>query len=291
MKIRKKTQIEKLETTYNLHVEKNHNYVANGAVVSNCHQAKADALKNILTGPLARVPIRWGLTGTIPKENFNQLTIACTIGHVVHQLAAKALQDKGVLAQCQVNIRQFIDVKEFGNYQAELKYLLTNDDRQDYLVQEILRIAATGNTLVLVDRVQAGKDIVTKLNTENGVLLKGEKERAVFVSGATKNTERQEHYDDVAVYDDKIIVATYGVAAIGLNIPRIFNLVLLEPGKSFVRVIQSIGRGIRKAKDKDFVQIWDLTSTCKFAKRHLRERKKFYKEAQYEFNIKKVDWN
>ena len=71
---------------------------------------------------------------------------------------------------------------------------------------------------------------------------------------------------------------------------RIFNLVLIEPGKSFVRVIQSIGRGIRKAKDKDFVQIWDITSTCKFAKRHLTHRKKFYKEANYPFTIEKLDW-
>jgi hypothetical protein len=86
-------------------------------------------------------------------------------------------------------------------------------------------------------------------------------------------------------------VATYGVAAVGINIPRIFNLVLLEPGKSFTRVIQSIGRGIRKAQDKDFVQIWDITSTCKYAKRHLTARKKFYKDAKYPFTIDKVDWS
>ena len=86
-------------------------------------------------------------------------------------------------------------------------------------------------------------------------------------------------------------MATYGVAAVGINIPRIFNLVLLEPGKSFVRVIQSIGRGIRKAKDKDHVEIWDITSTCKYAKRHLTERKKFYKEAKYQFTLEKIDWN
>ena len=86
-------------------------------------------------------------------------------------------------------------------------------------------------------------------------------------------------------------VQTCALPIFGLNIPRIFNLVLLEPGKSFVRVIQSIGRGVRKAKDKDFVQIWDLTSTCKFAKRHLTQRKKFYKEAEYPFTIEKVEWN
>jgi superfamily II DNA or RNA helicase len=90
--------------------------------------------------------------------------------------------------------------------------------------------------------------------------------------------------------EGKVIIATYGVASVGINLPRIFNLVLLEPGKSFVRVIQSIGRGIRKAKDKDFVQVWDICSTAKFSKRHLTERKKFYREAQYPFNITKVDY-
>jgi superfamily II DNA or RNA helicase len=80
------------------------------------------------------------------------------------------------------------------------------------------------------------------------------------------------------------------VAAVGINIPRIFNLVLLEPGKSFVRVIQSIGRGIRKADDKDHVMIWDITSTCKYAKRHLAARKKFYKDARYPFTQEKIDW-
>jgi len=77
---------------------------------------------------------------------------------------------------------------------------------------------------------------------------------------------------------------------VGINIPRIFNLVLIEPGKSFVRVIQSIGRGIRKADDKDFVQIWDITSTCKFAKRHLNKRKQFYKDANYPFEVEKMNW-
>ena len=143
----------------------------------------------------------------------------------------------------------------------------------------ISSIAATGNTLVLIDRVAPGKLLAEK--TPN----------AVFVSGATKGDKRKEEYDEFAVSDGKIAIATYGVAAVGINIPRIFNLVLVEPGKSFVRVIQSIGRGIRKAEDKDFVQIWDITSTCKFAKRHLTKRKAFYKEANYPFVVEKTNWN
>jgi len=113
---------------------------------------------------------------------------------------------------------------------------------------------------------------------------------SVFVSGATKAQARKDEYDEIATMDGKVIIATYGVAAVGINIPRIFNLILIEPGKSFVRVIQSIGRGIRKAEDKDFVQIWDITSTCKFAKRHLTTRKKFYREANYPFEVDKIEW-
>jgi superfamily II DNA or RNA helicase len=248
-------------------------------MVDEVHMAKADALKTLLTGVMSRIPIRWGLTGTVPKEPFEFQALKCSLGPVINQLSASELQDRGVLAQCHVNIVQLIDHAEFSNYQSELKFLLEEPDRLDTIAQVVEKVKATGNTLVLVDRVAAGHALVERLGN-----------RAVFVSGATKGTKRDEEYAEVAEVDDKIIVATYGVAAVGINIPRIFNLVIVEPGKSFVRVIQSIGRGIRKAEDKDFVQIWDITSTCKFAKRHLTKRKQFYKEANYPFTQEKLEW-
>jgi len=248
-------------------------------IVDEVHMAKADALKTLLTGVMSQVPIRWGLTGTVPKEQFEFQAIHVSLGPVVSRLQAAELQDRGVLAQCHVNIVQLVDHVEYTNYQSELKYLLEESGRLDTMASLIARVNETGNTLVLVDRIAAGEALVERLG-----------DRAVFVSGATKGTERQDHYDEVAEATDKIIVATYGVAAVGINIPRIFNLVLVEPGKSFVRVIQSIGRGIRKAEDKDHVEIWDITSTCKFAKRHLAKRKQFYKEARYPFTQEKLDW-
>jgi superfamily II DNA or RNA helicase len=248
-------------------------------MVDEVHMAKADALKTLLTGVFAHVPIRWGLTGTIPKEDYEQVSIFCSLGNVVGKLSASELQEAGHLANCHVNIVQLVDHVEYREYQQELKYLTENDERVAYISDLITRVNGTGNTLVLVDRIATGKLLVEKLG-----------DRAVFVSGATKAKDRKDEYDEVAISSDKIIVATYGVAAVGINIPRIFNLVLVEPGKSFVRVIQSIGRGIRKAEDKDFVQIWDITSTCKFAKRHLTRRKAFYKEANYPFTLEKADW-
>jgi len=248
-------------------------------IVDEVHQAKAEVLKNLLTRNLRNAPIRWGLTGTVPKEKFEFEAIHASLGPVIGGITAKELQDKGVLSDCHVNIVQLIDPQAFSDYQSELKYLVTNKDRIEYIAKLLNTVRQDGNTLILVDRISAGEALAE--------LIPG----ATFVSGAVKNKDRKETYDTIREGTNEVIIATYGVAAVGLNIPRIFNLVLLEPGKSFVRVIQSIGRGVRKAKDKDFVQIWDITSTCKFAKRHLAARKKFYKDAQYPFTIEKVDWD
>jgi superfamily II DNA or RNA helicase len=247
-------------------------------IIDEVHMAKADVLKTLLTSVFAKTPIRWGLTGTIPKAKHESQSIFVSIGPLIGKLSASELQEKGVLAQCHVNIVQLKDDVEFTNYQSELKHLLEDSKRLDTMANLINTIKDSGNTLVLVDRVNAGKELIDRLHN------------AVFVSGETKLTERKEEYDEVATSNDKIIVATYGVASVGINIPRIFNLVLIEPGKSFVRVIQSIGRGIRKAEDKDFVQIWDITSNCKFAKRHLTQRKSFYNEANYPFDMEKLTY-
>jgi superfamily II DNA or RNA helicase len=248
-------------------------------IVDEVHQAKADVLKAILTKNLKNCPIRWGLTGTIPKADHEFQSILASLGPVIGQVTAKELQDKGILASCEVNIQQLIDTQEFRDYQSELKFLTTNEDRLKHIANAIGAIRQSGNTLVLVDRIASGEKLEELISD------------STFVNGSMKTKNRKAEYKDINEGHGKVLIATYGVAAVGINIPRIFNLVLIEPGKSFVRVIQSIGRGIRKANDKDFVQIWDVTSTCKYAKRHLRERKKFYDEAGYPYVIEKIDWN
>ena len=245
-------------------------------IIDEVHQAKADALKTLLTGPMAGIPIRWGLTGTIPKEKYEFASLHVSLGEVVNHIAASELQDMGVLAQCHVNVLQTQDVKEYTNYQQEMQYLVTDDKRLEWMADKINEIKESGNTLILVDRIAAGEKLQSLLPN------------SVFVKGDVKLKDRKSAYDEIQTGTNLVVIATYGVAAVGINIPRIFNLVLVEPGKSFVRVIQSIGRGIRKAKDKDFVQIWDITSSCKFSKRHLSKRKAYYKDANYPYTVNKI---
>jgi len=245
-------------------------------IVDEVHQAKAEVLTKLLTQNFNHCAIRWGLTGTVPKEQWEFQGILASIGPVINQVSAHDLQEKGVLAQLNINILQTNEIEVFRSFAEEYTFLVTDDSRLTWMANKIKDLSLSGNTLVLINRIDTGKKLIERIP------------EAVFVSGGMKLDERKEEYDEIKTSDGKIIVATYGVAAVGINIPRIFNLVLLEPGKSFVRVIQSIGRGIRKAEDKDHVMIWDITSACKYSKRHLTERKKYYKDAKYPFTVTKV---
>jgi superfamily II DNA or RNA helicase len=247
-------------------------------IIDECHQAKADSLLGMLTTVMAKIPIRWGVSGTIPKEEFEKASLRVSIGEVVGTVKASDLQEKGVLSNCHVHIKQLIDYGEYKQYQDELKYLLNTVDRLHYLAGLIQKISTTGNTLVLIDRVEPGQTIADSIPG------------AVFLSGNTKSEKRKEQYSSYDVNDGKVTIATYGIAAVGINIVNIHNLIIIEPGKSFVRTIQSIGRGLRKGGEKDFVNVYDITSSCKFSKRHLSQRKKYYTEANYEYTIEKLDW-
>lgn len=277
MKLVSRKKIKKVEKVYNLHVEKNHNYFANNLLVSNCHGAKAESLRKLLNGIFKNVPIRWGLTGTIPKQEFEQASLIGSIGPVIHGVQAHELQELGILSKCEIDIIQTQEQAKFNTYQDETKYLTSNPKRINWISKFISQLGEEGNTLVLVNRIETGEELEK--------LIPGSK----FISGKIKVKDRKEEYEEVATLDNKVIIATYGVAAVGINVPRIFNLVLLEPGKSFIKVVQSIGRSLRRAKDKDFAKIYDICSATKYSKRHLTERKKYYKECKYPFTMHKIN--
>ena len=248
-------------------------------MVDEVHKAKADVLRDQLSGMFKNVPIRWGLTGTIPKDDHEAVACTCALGPVIGSLSSKELQDMGVLADLDISILQMKDAPAgFNSYAQELKWLTTDETRLKHISSVIDQLSKNGNTLVLIDRIRTG-EIFVEQNPD-----------WVFVSGGMKVKDRQTEYDEISEMDNKVIVATYGVAAVGINIPRIFNLVMLEPGKSFVRVIQSIGRGIRKAEDKDYVNVVDITSDLKYSKRHLTKRKAFYREQNFRHTITKVEY-
>lgn len=251
-----------------------------GFVVDEAHGAGADSLFTLMTKTFSNIPIRWGMTGTLPKDSLSRTKILVGMGPTVEKVEPKELQDKGLIASCKIHMKEMIDKATFKDYHSEKKYIIEDDEKRKFYVDEIKKISETGNTLVLVDRVKFGKQLVSDLE-DVGVDVK-------FVAGATKSEERMDTYQNIHESNNQVIVATVGVAAVGIDIPRLFNIVFLEIGKSYIKIIQAVGRGLRLAADKDHADIYDYYNSTKYSKKHSNQRFNYYKEKEFEVDRKKI---
>jgi superfamily II DNA or RNA helicase len=277
-------------------------------IVDECHGARGNSLRGMITDQAARIPYRFGFTGTLPEDESQKLQVHTALGPVRNVMPAADLIEQGVLADLHISVLQLEeDLQEeyqlfcdeecinltppsyaefkadyFPDYASERSYRSRNRARSEWIAScvEQQRDAAKGNTLVLVDNIPSAR-LLAKM-------IPG----AYLVNGTdmADTSKRQEVYNLFATRDDLVVVATVNVAGTGLSINRIFNLVLVDIGKSFIRVIQAIGRGLRKAHDKDFVNVIDICGDFKYSKQHLAKRVKFYREAGYSYKKHKVNY-
>lgn len=241
-------------------------------IVDEAHGASAKTVGELINTHGGKCAYRWGFTGTMPKPKIDQMTLRGAIGEVLYKISAADLMRMGYLAELEIEPVQIIDPveEEFPDYMSEKTYLSKSPRRLDLLADLIISKAETyGNTLVLVNTIKQGKELQKLIRD------------SVFLQGATDNDVRAEWYSMFEERDDLIVIATSGIASTGISIDRVFCLVMIDAGKSFIKCIQSIGRGLRKGRDKDKVHCVDVHSGLKWSMKHFRERKKYYKEALY----------
>lgn len=278
------------------------------AIVDETHSAKGNVIQDLFKSAGCDIKYRYGLTGTMPKDEIDLISISNILGKVESTISARKLIDEGYLADLHIQINQleenfeeqYESFKEhnplsktkynafknsyFPDYQAEKSYLRGNPKRLEYLADLLIQRSLMGNVFALVDNIQFGKKLLKIIKT------KLDKEHIYFVSGKDDVTNRQEIYNLFKDNDNIICLATVHCAGVGTDISRIYQLFLIDLGKSFIRTIQAIGRGLRKAKDKDYIDIVDICSDLKYSKRHVAERIRFYKEAEYPHTKTKVKY-
>jgi superfamily II DNA or RNA helicase len=241
-------------------------------IVDEAHGATARVIGDLINVHGKHIAYRYGCTGTMPKPKIDQLTLRGAIGEVVFEITAAELIAQGYLSELEIEPVEIQETagEEFPDYGAERNYINRNPDRLDFIADLVIsRAEQYGNTLVLVNSIKQGKALQK--------LIKN----SVFLEGATENEVRAEWYHMFENEDGLIVIATFGIASQGISIDRIFNFMMIDAGKGFVRCIQSIGRSLRKGRDKDRVHCVDVHSSLKWAKKHFRERKKWYTEALY----------
>lgn len=278
------------EDTYNLHIENNHNYYANGILVSNCHQYVAKTLQD-LSIRLSNCEYRIGTTGTVQDEKVSKLQLEGSFGPVFKTISTKELMDRKQVAKLKIKCLILEHPKDIAkmvrkvDYQKEMNYIVRDEKRNRFIAN--LAKATNGNTLVLFQYVEKHGKILYELIKE-----RCPDKKVFYISGETKTDDREDIRTSMANYDNAIIVASSATVATGTNIPSIENIIFSSPTKSKIRNLQSIGRGIRLAPDKDFCTLFDIgddfsggTKSNGYTFGHFRERLDIYNNEEFDFSI------
>ena len=253
-----------------------------GCVIGDeAHMFKAKSLTGIMT-KLHRCKYRFGFTGTLDGTQTHRLVLEGLFGPVEKVTSTKELMDKKSLAKLNIKciILKHKNIREKLSYAEELDYIVTNEKRIDFVVNLLQHLR--GNTLCLFQLVEKhGKILYDRIGEDN----------AFFVYGATSAEQREEIRAIVDKSDNSTTIESYGTFRTGINIRNIHNIVLASPSKSKIRVLQSIGRGLRTSSSKDSVLIFDIADDLgrdNYTLRHFTERLNIYNEEQFDYEISKV---
>jgi len=261
------------------------------------HLFKSKSLTGIMTKTVG-TKYKYGFTGTLDGTQTHRLVLEGLFGAVEKVTTTKELIDKGTLSEFKIKCIELQypeDVKQLhknDKYQDEVDFLVRNESRNRFLRN--LALSLKGNTLLLYNFVEKhGKPLFAEIETaiKQGI----EKDRKVFfVSGEVDGSAREEIRHIVEKEDDAIIVASYGTFSTGVNIKRLHNIIFSSPSKSRIRVLQSIGRGLRTGDNKDVATLFDIADNLKWRSKnnftldHFAERIKMYNEEKFDYKLYKV---
>lgn len=259
-----------------------------------CHGFKSKSLSSIMNKSY-NAGHRFGTTGTLDGTLTHKLVLEGLFGPVERVTTTKELQDDGRLAPLNINVIQMVYPEaiksDFGKqpYQNEVKFVKNYAPRNKFAAN--LSSNLEGNTLVLFRFVDHGKDLLDRITAAVGT----SKRKIYFVHGDTKTDDREAIRNIVEKQSNAIIVASLGTFSTGINIKNIHNIVAAFPSKSQIKVLQSIGRGLRLSDNGRTTQLYDLVDDItwkrynNFCIKHGAERIKMYESEQFKYTIHKVD--
>ena len=259
-----------------------------------CHGFKSKSLSSIMNKS-TEAKYRFGLTGTLDGTQTHRLVLEGLFGPVYKVTTTKKLQDNNTLAPLDIKVLLLNYSEEvrknFGKktYQEEIDFIIGHEARNRLISN--LAIDAEGNTLILFNRVEAhGKPLFELINSKVN-----ENRKVFFVSGEVATGDREAIRKIVEGQKNAIIVASLGTFSTGINIRNLHNIVFASPSKSQIKVLQSIGRGLRKSDDGRITTLYDVAddlhwkSQQNYTLLHSAERVKIYEKEQFKYKIIKVD--
>jgi superfamily II DNA or RNA helicase len=254
-----------------------------------CHQAKAESI-NFIGQKLTKAWFRIGTTGTLDQAQAHRLSIEGILGPAIQFIQTKGLMNKGLLAKLGIDcllLKYTEEEKQFikkQRYADEIKWIVTNDKRNEFIKELALR--TKGNTLILFNYVEThGKPLASLLEAA------GTNRKVYLIHGKTDADAREYIRKIIDTEKDAILVASFGTTSAGINIVNLDNIIFASPTKSVIRLLQSIGRGLRVSEKKKTLKVYDIVddlcwkSHKNHVYRHFEERVKIYKKEKFDYAI------
>ena len=256
------------------------------------HQFKATSLVSIMT-KMTNTPYRFGFTGTLDGTETNQLVLEGLFGPKQDVTTTSTLIQEQHLSQFNIKVivlkhnDAVCDLLKKSDYRQEIEFLVSNTKRNKFIRN--LALSLEGNTLILYQFVEKqGKPLYNDIQSKSG------ERKVFFIHGGVDSTFREDVRHIVQQENDAIIVASYGTFSTGINIPRIHNVIFASPFKSKIKVLQSIGRALRKADDKTLATLYDIADDMTWKSRknltlqHFMARIEMYDEQKFDYKIYNV---
>ncbi len=237
---------------------------------------------------------RFGTTGTLDGTQVHKLVLEGLFGPVHRVTTTHELQQKDTLAKLDIDIlllqysKEQCKEMEGKTYQEEIDFIVSNERRNKFISN--LAVDRNGNTLVLFNLVDRHGKVLRDLIEAK--LKDGQ--RLFYVSGETKTSDREQIRNIVEKQKNSIILASLGTFSTGINIKNIHNIIFASPSKSQIRVLQSIGRGLRKSDDGTDTHLFDIADDLHWKSRknftllHSAERIKIYNNEKFPYKITQI---
>ena len=253
------------------------------------HLFKSKSLVGIMD-KLHHAKYRYGFTGTLDGTQTHKWVLEGLFGPSYKVTGTKKLIDEGHLASLDIQCLVLkYRPKKFDTYEDEIQHLISHEMRNKFITN--LSCDMKGNTLVLFSRVESHGAILYEM-INNKV---SEGRRVFFIHGGVGAEDREQVRLITESQQDAIIVASYGTFSTGINIKNLHNVIFASPSKSRIRNLQSIGRVLRKGKDKVSAKLYDIAddftinSRKNYTLNHFIERIKIYVSEQFNYDILTID--
>ena len=253
------------------------------------HLFKSKSLVSIMTH-LHHAKYRFGFTGTLDDTQTHKWVLEGLFGPAYKITRTAELMEKGHVSKLDIMCLVLKHApQKFDTYEDEIQYLIQHDRRNKFICN--LAKDLKGNTLILYSRVATHGEVI--FNLLNNVV--DENRKVFFVHGGVDAEERERIRDITEREENAIIVASYGTFSTGINIRNLHNVIFASPSKSRVRNLQSIGRVLRKGKNKTKAMLYDIGDDCtknerkNYTLNHLIERIKIYNEEKFNYDILSID--